>query len=196
MGAPLVSKQTPGKRKTARLGGMLVLLMVAVAPPALADAPVEWSYRTTRDGVTLSANPQSAASRTAFYLARGFTATAIRPYAQACGFSLVMQNDGPSAITTRLTDWHALGADGKPVGLRLPEAWDAEWQAAAVPSSARIAFRWAQFQTENSFQPGDWIMGMVALERPPVAPFRLVAHYRDERGNHEIVLDQLQCSSD
>lgn len=155
-----------------------------------------WAHRAVQDAVELSANPLGSVSRTAFYGARGFPEATIRPYAQACGFSFGMQNGSASKLTTRLADWHAVSADGKRVALRLPERWDIEWAKSGVPEAARIAFRWAQFQAENTFEPGDWIMGMATLETPLSGTFRLVARYRDDRGKHEIVLEKLSCAKD
>ena len=96
----------------------------------------------------------------------------------------------------RLADWRAIGVDGRTVRLRLPIEWDLQWAKAQVPEAARIAFRWAQFQAENVFEAGDWIMGMATLDAPLPGSFRLVARYHDEKGNHEIVLDKLSCSRD
>ncbi len=142
------------------------------------------------------ANPLTKGSRTAFYEARGFTAAAIRPYAETCGISFAMRNDGAATIAVSLTEWRAIGADGKVVGFILPDSWDEHWRKLGVAQAARIAFRWAQFQSENVFAPGDWIMGMATLEAAPAGPFRLVARYSDDRGNHEIVLDRLDCAHD
>jgi len=171
-------------------------LLGSAALVVRADDDTSWSHRAVQGAVTLTANPLSSESRMAFYGARGFPEATIRPYAQACGFSFGMQNDGTSTLITRLADWHAVSADGKRVALRLPEAWDIEWAKAGVPEAARIAFRWAQFQAENTFQSGDWIMGMATLEVPLSGTFRLVARYRDDKGNHEIVLDKLLCAKD
>lgn len=171
-------------------------LLASIAFMARAAGEIEWRFQAKHGDVVLMANPLGQASRTAFYAARGFTATIIQPYAQACGFSFGMQNAGGLALTTRLADWAAVDVDGRRISLRLPETWDAQWEKAGVPQSARIAFRWAQFQAENSFEPGDWIMGMATLESVPAAPFRLVARYHDHKGNHEIVLDKLECARD
>lgn len=157
---------------------------------------VEWRHRAAQGAVTLAANPLRPAARAAFYEARGFTVGQIRAYSQSCGFSFGMQNGGKTSVSSRLADWRAVGADGSSIAFKLPARWDEEWEQAGVPPAARIAFKWAQFQTENVFEPGDWIMGMATLERAPAAPFRLVARYRDEKGNHEIVLDKLECARD
>jgi hypothetical protein len=146
--------------------------------------------------VTITANPLSTASRTSFYEGRGFTSAIIHPYARSCGFSFGMQNAGSWPITTRLADWRAIGADGRQVPFRLPEEWDADWERLDVAQATRIAFRWAQFQSENIFEPGDWIMGMAVLKDVPAIPLRLVTRYRDNKGDHEIVLDGLTCAQD
>jgi hypothetical protein len=159
-----------------------------------AEDETTWTHRAAQGAVMLTANPLGSESRTAFYGARGFPEATIRPYAQACGFSFGMQNGSANKLTTRLADWHAVSADDKHVALRLPEAWDMEWVKSGVSEAARIAFRWAQFQSENTFEPGDWIMGMATLEVPLSGTFRLVARYRDDKGNHEIVLDKLSCA--
>jgi hypothetical protein len=176
----------------------VLLLCMALAAPAVhaAEGDIEWRYRMTQAAVTFTANPLSSASRTAFYAARGFSVAEIQPYAQACGFSFGMQNNGAMPLVTRLADWYAVGADGRRIALHLPETWDAAWGRAGVSQAARIAFRWAQFQAENTFEAGDWIMGMATLETPMPGAFRLVAPYHDHQGNHEIVLDNLTCTHD
>jgi hypothetical protein len=169
-----------------------------------ADDDIAWRHQARQGDVVLTANSQAPAALSAFYAARGFSAETIRPYADSCGFSFGMRNGGPIAIQTRLADWRVVDARGRKIGFRLPESWDADWTHVKVSESARIAFRWAQFQTENSFEPGDWIMGMATLASAPTEPFRLIARYRaTHRSNegvneeiHEIVLDQLSCARD
>jgi len=163
--------------------------------PARADeADIVWRHRASQGHVTITANPLDTVSRMSFYEGRGFAASIIHPYAGSCGFSFGMQNANTGPITTRLTDWSAIGADGRAVRFRLPEEWDADWERAGVLQAARIAFRWAQFQSENTFEPGDWIMGMGVLKEVPATPFRLIARYRDNEGDHEIVLEGLTCA--
>lgn len=173
-----------------------ILLSVFVATTVRAEDDIAWNHRATQGAVTLTANPLSTESRTAFYSARGFTAETIRPYARVCGLSFGMQNHGTATLVTRLAEWHAIGADGKRISLRLPDAWDTQWEKAGVPQHAQIAFKWAQFQAENSFEPGDWIMGMATLENVPIPPFRIIARYHDNKGKHEIILEKLECSRD
>ena len=157
---------------------------------------IEWRHRAVHDRVSLMANPLGVASRISFYEGRGFVSSAIEPYAQACGFSFGMLNDGDKTIVTQLKSWRAIGADGEEISLRPPEEWEADWLDANIPEPARIAFRWAQFQSEITFEPGDWIMGMATLASAPKPPFRILARYRDNQGDHELQLDKLHCADD
>lgn len=174
----------------------LFLLILLCTGDVAAEDGMEMRYLARQGSVVLGVNPLLPSTRRAFYEARGFTAAAISPYAEACGFSFGMQNSGDHAIRASLSDWHAVGADGARIAFTLSETWDTQWDKAGVPSAARIAFKWAQFQTKNVFEPGDWIMGMATLKSVPKPPFRLVARYQDNKGDHELVLDKLECARD
>lgn len=174
--------------------GTLLALLAGVSVQSGAQEEIAWRYQARHGDIVLTANPLGKASNAAFYTARGFSAAAIRPYAQACGFSFGMQNGSARPVSAKLADWRAIGADGRQIAFKLPETWDIEWEKSGVTQAARIAFRWAQFQSVNVFEPGDWIMGMATLEQAPSWPFRLVARYTDENGKHEIVLDKVACA--
>jgi len=178
--------------RAARLAFAIGTLAVAAAGQAVEG---EWSHQGRHAGVTLGVMPLTAQWRSAFYVNRGFPAEVIQPYAAACGLSFGLRNAGEAPVDARLADWRAVGADGQQIPLRLPETWEAQWAEAGVPQPARIAFRWAQFQSESHFEPGDWIMGMATLSAVPAAPFRLIARYRDAGGEHEIVVDKLACAA-
>jgi len=178
--------------RAARLALAIGALALAAAGQAVEG---EWSHQGHHAGVTLGVMPLTAQWRSAFYVNRGIPAEVIQPYAAACGLSFGLRNAGEAPVDARLADWRAVGADGQQIPLRLPETWEAQWAAAGVPQPARIAFRWAQFQSESHFEPGDWIMGMATLNTAPAAPFRLIARYRDAGGEHEIVVDKLACAA-
>jgi hypothetical protein len=189
---------------------MIAVLLFFPGPCAVfaEEADIVWQHRATQGAVTLTANPLGKTSRVSFYEARGFSAQQARPYGEACGFSFGFRNGGATPVSVKLADWRVIGADGVAIAFKLPEAWDTDWARAGVSQPARIAFRWAQFQSDIAFEPGDWIMGMATLERAPVGPFRLVARYSDKndttdatdatdtRGNHEIVIDRIECARD
>lgn len=163
---------------------------------AIAQDGMEMRHFVRQGAVALGVNPLPPSTRKAFYVARGFSEAEIRPYADACGFSFGMQNATDRRIQVTLPDWQVIGADGTRIAFTPTETWDTRWEKTGVPPAARIAFKWAQFQTENVFEPGDWIMGMATLRSDPKPPFRLVARYHNSKGNHEIVLESLECAHD
>lgn len=170
----------------------LLALVMLFALPAAAHGQSAW--HGVRDGVKVKATALTRASVLAFYQARGFPAGAIAPYADACVFSFELHNTTKQSLRVRLADWRSDSAAGA-VRFRLPEAWEAEWAKRGVAEPARIAFRWAQFQSELEFAPGDWIMGMAALERRPDGAFRLNVPYAIDGRNREITLDKLVCAA-
>jgi len=171
-------------------------LLVLACTGAGAAGVDSWTHHGRNGSVSLAVGALPQKWRAAFYINRGFAAAVIQPYAAACGFSFGMRNEGDGTIETRLGDWRAIGADDAEIALRLPESWEAGWARAGVAPAARITFRWAQFQSENIFAPGDWIMGMATLAAPPQPPFKLLARYRDSGGEHEIVIERLDCAHD
>ena len=166
----------------------LALAWVA-AFPAVAQSQFAWQGK--RDGVELKATALTRPAVLAFYQARGFSAEAVAPYADACVFSFELQNKTKSMLRLRLADWRAAGS----IRFRAAESWEAEWARRNVAEPARIAFRWAQFQSELEFAPGDWIMGMAAPERRPDGAFRLTIPYTIGKKKHEITLDRIACAA-
>jgi hypothetical protein len=165
------------------------LLFALALLPAAAQSQSAW--HGARDGVTVKATALTRPAVLAFYQARGFSAEAIAPYAAACVFSFEVQNTTNKTARLRLADWRAAAS----IRFRPAESWEAEWASRGVAEPARIAFRWAQFQSELEFAPGDWIMGMAALERRPEGPFRLSIPYTIDKRRHEITLERIACSA-
>ncbi len=157
----------------------------------LAQPAAGWN--AAKYGVEIKVGALKREQAAAFYQARGFSAAAIAPYAEACGFSFEFRNSGKSALRMNLADWRAAGKAGS-ARFVLPDEWDAEWARRGATEPARIAFRWAQFPAEQEFAPGDWIMGMAALERRIAGPFRLTLRFSDKNRQHEIAIDNVTCA--
>lgn len=159
--------------------------------PALAQPATSWN--AALDGVEIKVSALQREQTAAFYQARGFAAETVAAYAAACGFAFELRNAGRNSVRLRLADWRAEDKGGA-ARFRRPDEWDAEWERRGVAEPARIAFRWAQFQAEQEFAPGDWIMGMAALERRIAGPFRLVLRFKTGKRQHEIAIDNLRCA--
>ena len=170
-----------------------VLFALALMPALPVVAQSQSAWHAARGGVEVKANALTRPAVLAFYQARGFSAEAIAPYADACVFSFEVRNTTKKALRLRLADWRAEDGAGS-ARFGLPDAWEAEWARRGVPQAARIAFRWAQFQAEQEFAPGDWIMGMAAVERRHDGRFRLVIPYTIGNRSHEIAIDNGACA--
>ena len=171
---------------------LFAVLLVIAALPAAAQSRSAWHGE--RKGVTVKATALTRSAVLAFYQARGFSAQAISPYADACVFSFELRNSTRKTLHLRLADWRAQTAAGT-LRFRLPQSWEAEWARRGVAEPARIAFRWAQFQSELEFAPGDWIMGMAALERRRDGALRMNIPYAIDGRHREITLDKLVCAA-
>lgn len=171
---------------------LFAALLAIAALPVAAQSRSAWNGEW--DGVTVKATALTRPAVLAFYQARGFSTQAISPYADACVFSFELHNTSQKALRVRLADWRAQTVAGT-LRFRLPPSWETEWVRRGVAEPARIAFRWAQFQADIEFAPGDWIMGMAALERRPDGAFRLSIPFFFDRRRHEILLDSLTCAT-
>jgi hypothetical protein len=170
-----------------------VLFALALMPALPVVAQSQPAWHGARGGVEVKASALTRPAVQAFYQARGFSAEAIAPYAEACVFSFEVRNTTKKPLRLRLADWRAEDRAGS-ARFGLPDAWEAEWARRGVAEPARIAFRWAQFQAEQEFAPGDWIMGMAAVVRRPDGRFRLIIPYTIGNRSHEIAIDNVACA--
>ncbi|MCU0834134.1 MAG: hypothetical protein MUC77_06805 [Chromatiaceae bacterium] len=74
------------------------------------------------------------------------------------------------------------------------DAWLSEWEARGVSPSARLAFRWAQFPTEQSYARGEWNQGMLATGLPPASRFALIARWTVAGQTYEGRLADVRCA--
>ncbi|HSO83200.1 hypothetical protein [Thiocapsa sp.] len=152
------------------------------------------TYETQAHGVSVSLTQLLPDQVRAFYVARGFDLADADVFADACVYMTVLRNDtAPGEIDFRLSDWEAQHNDEvRP----LPplEDWLAQWTARGVPDSARLAFRWAQFPSEQSYAPGEWNQGMLATGLPSGSRFDLIARWTIADQTYEGRLDDVLCT--
>lgn len=137
----------------------------------------------------------------AFYVNRGLTLEQIEPFATSCVFMTVLRNDSaPGPIHFRRGDWR-VRVEGKERPLRPTDEWlDALGRAGVAPPGL-IAFRWAQFPSEQTYRPGgDWNQGMLSVGLAPGQSFDLMASWRVEgapagsdRG--KLILKGVRCAN-
>jgi hypothetical protein len=95
-----------------------------------------------------------------------------------------------------LAEWRVTAPGSGPRPLRLADDWQAQWQQRAVSQAARIAFRWSLLPGRQSFEPGDWNMGMVTLGLAPGSPFDLLLVWHAGPGKRQLRLEGMRCAPD
>ena len=138
-----------------------------------------------------------------FFLARGFNKTISNLIATHCVFQTIVRNtendNSVDAIEVSLREWRIIPADGKNKAkpLKLKEVWNDEWNAEDVPTAARIAFRWATFPTEQTYQPGgDFNWGMISFGPKPNTRFDLHIFWKQGDQAHDAWIKNMQCPAD
>lgn len=153
------------------------------------------SWEILDGGIRFSLTQMLPDQARAFFMGRGFDRAAAESYAQVCVFQAVMRNQGSQTIALRLVDWWALAGE-KRLLPKLDAAWQSEWKQRGVLEPARIAFRWAQFPSDQIFEPGDWNQGMIAYPLPHGARFDLNLKWRANGQPFETSLKGVQCAED
>lgn len=132
----------------------------------------------------------------AFFLARGFDRESVERYAATCVFQTTFRNDSVnSTVSVRLADWRAVsGAHAQRP--KLERDWQTEWEGRGIPEPARIAFRWSQFPTEQSFERGDWNMGMTTYALPPGSRFDLWFVWTAGSKRYQSIVKEVRCATE
>ena len=194
------------------LFGAVFSVILALTVAAIHAEPVKGTYGETdpetglarwhfRDGALSVELVQRLPDQTrAFFMGRGFSADSADRIALACVFQAIVRNDakprsGGPALAIDLARWRVdHGSGSQP--LPLETDWQMRWEAAAEPQSARIAFRWAMFPTEQVFQPGDYNWGMVALGARPGTDVDVELFWREGPRERHGRLGGIRCHTD
>ena len=187
------------------LAWLLLCACLLPASPAMADfthsvaadSGLE-TWQWTDGNSSFTFNQRLPDQARAFFLARGFTSEQSEPIAQNCFFQIVIRNlaSNSKAMTLDLEQWQVIEKDGATHPPRLEQAWQQQWQAMGVKKAARIAFRWALFPSRQSFQPGDWNMGLITMGVRPGKLFDLIINWEEQDRPRKIRLTDMRCSPD
>lgn len=157
-------------------------------------------WKLQRDGLELELIQRLPDQTRAFFLARGFSAAVADDIGTGCVFQTIARNvsrppqDLPVAIA--LAQWRVRhGGELRPV--KLKEQWDREWPQDSVSAAARLAFRWATFPTEQTFEPGgDYNWGMTGFDLPPGETFDLQVVWQLGGRRQVAWINNIECPAD
>ena len=155
------------------------------------------AWKLTQGGLELELIQRLPEQTLAFFQARGFS----QPIAHHIGNSCVFQTIGKNiytraadeSISIHLADWR-VKVNGKKQSVKLKETWDKEWTDEQVEPSARLAFRWATFPTQQTFEPaGDYNWGMISFDLAPGSEFDLLVVWKQGKTLQQQWIKSLHC---
>lgn len=131
-----------------------------------------------------------------FFEARNFPKDITNDIANSCVFQTITRNnskDTNQSIHVSLKKWLIkIGPKTQP--LKLKETWEKEWKNSSLSSASKLAFRWATFPTEQSFEPnGDYNWGMISFGPKPGTTFDLYIEWKINKQTKNIWLKNLIC---
>lgn len=188
-------------------GSCSLLILLCLLHQAVAAADISHridpnsgleTWHWTDGKSTFTFNQRIPDQARAFFQARGFDSEASEAIAQNCFFQIIIRNQGTSnkAMSLNLAQWRVIEKSGSTHPPRLEKAWQQQWQEMGVTKAARIAFRWALFPSRQTFQPGDWNMGLITMGAEPGKQFDLVVTWKEQDRPREVHFNNMRCSPD
>jgi len=186
-----------------------LLLICLILSPSLIFAQVSHridaetqleSWKLEDNGMELELIQRLPDQSRAFFQGRGFTSKIADKISKSCIFQVIARNSKEKEkglpITIRLQDWQVV-FNKQTQGIKLKEAWDADWSINEVNQAARIAFRWATFPTEQTFDAGgDYNWGMMSIGLTPGDKFALKVNWKEGTQAKEQWINDLKCPID
>lgn len=188
---------------------LMSLLVVLLCYPLLGLADVSSKieqgarhWTMTADNLELKIVQMMPEQAHAFYLARGFKTEVARDIGASCMMQTVVTNKAAKtsgkAFSISLKKWQLkVQGNAKLQGIKLKETWDRHWKTDDISAAARIAFRWATFPSEQTFEPhGDYNWGMISFGLTSGSRFDLNVVWHQEGHQKSIWIRNMQCQTD
>ena len=147
----------------------------------------------TKDGLTLVFERLEPDMVRTFFIARGFDLDAANRFASTCVYKSVLRNSAKHGdMVVDLSDWRVF-VNGQPQHFMIEPDWQKEWEKMSVSPSARIAFKWGQFQQHQVHGPTDWLQGMSNMDLAPNTEFDLKVVWKRGSKTYETILKGMRC---
>ena len=183
----------------------LLLIFISTQSVALVEKTVDSetllkSWKLTEAPFSLELIQRLPDQTRAFFQARGFSSDIANNIATQCVLQTIGKNTSKApkskSITYDLHEWK-IYINAKAQSIKFKELWDKEWAEGIVTKASRIAFRWATFPTQQSFDPGgDFNWGMISFGLPPGSTFDLEVLWKHNNQTHSQWIKQIECPAD
>ncbi|MCU7801246.1 MAG: hypothetical protein KZQ70_14210 [gamma proteobacterium symbiont of Lucinoma myriamae] len=112
--------------------------------------------------------------------------------------TVLRNDDAPGTIHFVSNNWPVLLA-GKKHKLVSVDHWLQRLTTVNTKKSALVAFKWAQFPSEQEYEPGgggggDWNQGMLSMGLPPDSEFNIIARWDIDGKIFETELQKVKCA--
>lgn len=158
------------------------------------------SWKLEENGVELELIQRLPDQSRAFFQGRGFSSRVADEIGNSCILQVIARNNQDKAkgtsVTFNLQDW-LVKFDNQLHGIKLKETWDASWSLQEVNQPARLAFRWATFPTQQTFDAGgDYNWGMVSIGLTPGDRFDLQVNWTENSQKKNYWIKSIHCADD
>jgi len=131
----------------------------------------------------------------AFFVGRGFTLKQVEPYATSCVFMTVLRNDNAPGRIHFVRDKWSINSGDNTSPPEKTSRWLEKLKKYKVKNSALIAFRWAQFPSEQTYEPGgDWNQGMLSAGLAADSRFDIIARWDIAGKSFAAKLEDVSCA--
>ncbi len=153
------------------------------------------TWRQDQDGVSFSLTQLLPEQLLAFYVNRGFSIEQIEDFAHACVFMTVLRNHrSEGTIHFNRQRWQVT-SNGQSVNIISTDQWLKRLNEQPVSGSSLLAFKWAQFPSEQEYEPGgDWNQGMQAIGLPPGSEFNIRVIWDIDKRDYFNQLNGVHCA--
>ena len=189
------------KLKQAGFLFIILFLQPAYAEVTKTTAPetglIEWTL--TDNNLELKLIQRLPDQTRSFFEARGFPRDITDNIAKSCVFQTIARNtskENNQVIHISLKTW-LIKINNHSQTVKFKENWDSEWNTGQVTPASRLAFRWATFPTEQSYQPsGDYNWGMISFGPEPGSVFDLYVQWNINNKTKSTWIKNITCAKD
>lgn len=177
----------------------LYLLIPAFADTSQTTLPesglIEWKF--TDDNFQIQLIQRLPDQAYGFFEARGFPKKITTDIANSCIFQTIIHNTGKKnapSFSVSLNTWK-IKINKQIMPLKLKSDWDKQWQTESIKPASRLAFKWATFPTQQTFEPnGDYNWGMISFGPKPGSQFDLYIEWNIQGQKKSTWIKNIICA--
>lgn len=153
------------------------------------------TWQITQSGINFSLTQILPEQAKAFFINRGFNLQQTQAFASSCVYMTILRNDtAPGVVHYNKSQW-SIYVNKELHPLVSTDAWIKKLKEQGVGDKELLAFRWAQFPTEQEYEPGgDWNQGMLSIGLPAGSSFDMTVRWDVGGKKFETALQEVQCA--